>query len=116
MPRWKPKYTEASAMKHPSTGNAGPAGSNDPRDSAGDHPAGNGNTRTSVDGEKSPRLPNERDESPDTGNKAPSKQMHIARKDAESSKVPTDKSTETNDAYSRLRGRTPGNERDQGGA
>jgi hypothetical protein len=101
-------------MKHPSTGNVDSNGKKDPKDTGADHPAGTGNTRKSVDGEKSPQLPNERDESTDTGNEVPSQQMRIAHRDAQSPKVPTDKSNETNAAYAPLRGKTPGKERDKG--
>ena len=103
-------------MKAPSTGKTDSSSLNNEVETGCDHPTGSGQTRASVDGEKSPRMPHERDESTDTSAAAPSKRMRIAHDDAESPKVPTDKSRETDAAYSTLRGKTPGAERDQGGS
>ena len=69
-------------------------------------------TRADVDGESSPRLPHERDESSDSGTGAPSDVMHIAHDDVESGKVATDKSEGTDATYEKLRSRVPGKERD----
>ena len=66
------------------------------------------------DGETSPRLPHERDESVVTRPPAPrTRPMRIARDDAESSKTPTDRSEESDAAYAKLRGSPPGKERDE---
>ena len=69
-------------------------------------------TRSSVNGESSPRLPHEKDESMDTGVAAPDDFMRTAKRDADGPKLPTDKSEETDATYATLRGRIPGSERD----
>ena len=72
-----------------------------------------GKTSPSVAGRPAPRLPHERDESPDSGVGAPSDLMRRAHHDATSGKTGTDKGEATDAVYRRnLRGRTPGNERD----
>jgi hypothetical protein len=99
-------------MKVPSTGNFEPSGKEKEGDQDADHFGARSKTRTSVDGAASPRLPHERDESSDSGTGAPSDVMHIAREDAESDRVGTDKGEATNAAYDSLRSRVPGKERD----
>jgi len=99
-------------MKVSSTGNSRPPGERPAADGHTGRSDAKSRTRASVGGASSPRLPHERDESSDSGTGAPSDVMHIAHDDAESGKVATDKSEETNDAYDRLRSRVPGKERD----
>lgn len=99
-------------MKTPSTGNLQP--SEGPGDaSPADSHDGRSHTRSSVDGEASPLLPHERDESSDSGTRVPDSLMKNAHADAASDKVPTDKSEESNAVYEQLRGPVPGPERDQ---
>ena len=89
-------------MKTPSTGNF----RTDTRESAttpADHPPGRSQTTASVQGEPSPRLPHERDESSDSGVRAPDGLMKKAHDDAESERVATDRSEESNAAYEGLR-------------
>lgn len=100
-------------MKTSSTGTP-PASPGDADATPSPGTARRSNTRASVDGTASPRMPHERDESSDSGTGAPSEVMHIAHDDAESDKVATDKSEETNAAYDRLRPKAPGKERDRG--
>jgi hypothetical protein len=99
-------------MKTPSTGNFQPPEDKD-GGSRADYPDGPSQTRTSVKGEPSPRLPHERDESSDSAARAPDSFMKTAHADAVSNKAPTDKSAETNAAYEHLRGGIPGQERDK---
>ena len=93
-------------MKTPSTGNFRP----DRQESAttpADHPAGRSQTKTSVKGEPSPRLPHERDESSDSGTRRPDGLTKKAHDDAESDRVATDRSEETNATYEGLRRAKP---------
>jgi hypothetical protein len=70
-------------------------------------------TSPNAPGQPAPRLPHERDESPDNGIGTPSDRMRRAHDDAASGKTDTDKSEATDAVYRRnLRGRTPGSERD----
>jgi len=72
--------------------------------------------RTTIqsDDEPAPRLPHERDESPDSDQGAPTERMRQAKRDVETGKRPTDRSEATNEVYERtLRDDTPGAERDE---
>ena len=60
-----------------------------------------GRTAVAKDGEPSPRLPHERDESSDSGTSAPRDVMRRAKKDLDSGKQPTDRSEATDVAYQR---------------
>lgn len=97
-------------MTTPSTANSGSS----PSDSAAqDVPASSGTTRSTVDGERAPRTPNERDESSDSGAGVPSELMRRAHDDVQGGKTPTDKSETTDQTYrDALRGPIPGRERD----
>ena len=105
-----PCEAEAIMTNAPSTGKLQPSPEDEPKSDAPDH---RGITASTVDGEKAPRLPHERDESSDGGTGAPSEIMHIAHDDAQSDKQPSDKGEATDATYARnLRGPTPGAERD----
>ena len=89
-------------MKTPSTANIpteGPQTSHTPAD----RPEGRSQTKASVKGESSPRLPHERDESSDSGARASDELMKTAHDDAESERVATDRSEESDATYERLR-------------
>ena len=58
-------------------------------------------TTVAQDGEKSPRLPHEHDESSDSGTSAPREVMRQAKKDLDSGKQPTDRGEATDAAYER---------------
>ena len=100
-------------MRTPSTGNASPPdNTKNPAENVKPRNA-RGKTSPNVPVRPAPRLPHERDESPDSGVGAPSDLMRRAHDDAASGKISTDKSEATDAVYRRnLRGRTPGNERD----
>lgn len=64
-----------------------------------------GATHASVDGEASPRLPHEHDESSDSGSRPPDPVIEQAARDAESPKQETDRGEATDALYQRhLRG------------
>lgn len=97
-------------MTTPSTANSG-SSAREP--AANDLPASSGSTRSTVDGERAPRTPNERDEASDSGAGLPSERMRRAHDDVQGGKTPTDKSETTDQTYrDALRGPTPGRERD----
>ena len=60
-----------------------------------------GRTTVAKDGERSPRLPNEHDESSDSGTGAPRDVMRRAKEDLDSGKQPTDRGEATDAAYRR---------------
>ena len=69
-------------------------------------------TTASAHGIQRPKLPHERDESMDGDAPRPNGTMKKAYVDANSSKLPTDRSLEADAASAKLRGKTPGPERD----
>ena len=69
-------------------------------------------TTASAHGVRRPKLPHERDESMDGDSPPPNGTMKKAHIDANSPVVPTDRGEEADAAYSKLRGGTPGPERD----
>jgi hypothetical protein len=96
-------------MRTPSTADGADAdpGSASPPDTEGQ-------THRNVKGETAPRLPHERDESADSGQRAPSELLRRASEDVDSGKKPTDRSEASDETYRRnLRDRTPGSERDE---
>ncbi len=108
-------------MRIPSTGNASlPDDEGQKSDRTGEtdkaraKPARSGTaTKANVKGRPAPRLPHERDESPDSGTGAPSEVMRRAHDDVASGKQGSDKGEASDAVYRRhLRGRTPGAERD----
>ena len=60
-----------------------------------------GTTRSADDGEASPRLPHERDESSDSGTGAPREVMRKAARDVAAGRVDTTRGTEADAAYRR---------------
>lgn len=100
-------------MRTPSTGDASPPDDAREPNGRGKPPHARGRTSATVQGQSAPRLPHERDESSDSGTRAPSEVMRRAHDDVASGKTSTDKSEGTDSVYRRnLRSPTPGSERD----
>jgi hypothetical protein len=65
-----------------------------------------GDTHSTIQGERAPRTPNERDESSDSGTSPPRDVIRQAHDDVESGKVGTDRGEATDEVY-RKHLRTP---------
>lgn len=98
-------------MRHPSTADARPEGQ--PAEGTDAPTASPGTTHSTVQGQASPRLPHERDESSDSGVAGhPRPRMEQAHDDLESGKRQTDRGEATEETYRRnLRDTAPGSVR-----